>query len=121
MVSDEVENFIVDWHWDEPSHGIAQEMGAFLLEFIDHLRAKGLSARTIRKHFRNCWAIGNLSCSYGYFDSFDPKLFSGGGPLHLYEFRRKFADTQGQVRSYEVTCRKLARYVQSLDFCDEDE
>jgi hypothetical protein len=111
----ELERFIEDWYWDEPSHELARQMGTFLLQFLDYLQTTGLSERTMRKHTNNCWCIGWLVCSYGYHDAFSPKIF-GGGPSHLFEFKRKVSDSKYTVASYRATWRKLARYVRALGY-----
>ena len=109
-----VEAYIKDWNWDAASHEFALQMGAFLLQFIDHLRSSGLSQETIRKHESNCWLIGAFECDYGYHDAFTPAVFLGGGPAFLYEFKRKVSDSQYAVASYKSTWRKIERYVRNL-------
>jgi hypothetical protein len=108
-----LEKYIEDWHWDEPSHAFAWQAGGFILEFLDHLAAKGLSEPTLRKHRNNCWAIGLLECQYGYHDVFSPQIFTGR-PSFLYEFKRKFSDSKYAVTSYQATWRKLDRYARSV-------
>lgn len=112
---EELEEFIQDWHWDEASHEIARQMGAFLFQFLDHLEAGGISRQTMRKHESNCWCIGWLECDYGYHDSFTPAIFLGG-PSYDYEFRRKVSDSKYALNSYRATWRKLERYVLSLGY-----
>jgi hypothetical protein len=46
----QVESFIKDWNWDETSHEFARQMGAFLLQYMDHLSSSGLSQEMLRKH-----------------------------------------------------------------------
>ncbi len=108
-----LEKYIQDWYSDEPSHEFARQAGTFLLEFLDHLRATGLSERTLRKHRNNCRAIGKLVCDYGYYDTFFLEIFTGE-PSYLYEFKRKFSDSEYAVTSYQATWRKLARYTRSV-------
>lgn len=110
---DELEDFIEDWYWDEPSYKYARQLGAFLFQFLDDLEAQGLAEQTVRKHSSNCWAIGYLMCQYGPLTDFSPQVFLSE-PSYLYEFRRKFSDSQYAVASYKATWRKLGRYVQSL-------
>jgi len=111
----ELESFIEDWHWNERSHELARQMGAFLFQFLDYLQTTGLSERTMRQHSSNCWCIGCLVCSYGYHDTFSPAIFLSG-PSYLYEFKRKVSDSKYAVASYKATWRKLARYVRSLGY-----
>ena len=118
---DELEEFIQDWHWNKKSHGFARETAAFLFEFIDSLVDTGLSQRTIAKHIDNCWSIGILECLYGYHDTFSPDIFLDEEPSHLYEFKRRYSDSKYAIASYRATCRKLAKYVKSLGYTDEDE
>jgi hypothetical protein len=108
-----LEEYIEDWHWDEPSHEFARQVGKFLFAFMDHLATTGLSKTTLRKHESNCWAIGLLECQYGYHDTFSPEIFTGG-PSFLYEFKRKFSDSKYAITSYQTTWRKLDRYARSV-------
>jgi hypothetical protein len=107
------ESYIKDWNWNAASRGFALQMGAFLLEFMDSLRASNLSADTIRKHQSNCWLIGAFECDYGYHKKFAPTIFLHG-PGFLYEFERKVSDSKYAVDSYKSTWRKLEKYVRSL-------
>jgi hypothetical protein len=109
-----VEAYIKDWNWGAASHEFALQMGAFLLQFADHLRSSGLSQETIRKHEANCWLIGAFECDYGDHDAFTPAVFLGGGPAFLYEFKRKVSDSQYAVASYKSTWRKIEKYVRNL-------
>ncbi|WP_419655491.1 uncharacterized protein Dvar_45750 [Desulfosarcina variabilis str. Montpellier] len=72
-IKQEIENFIIDWHWDNISHKFAYELCEFLFGFIDELEKQGLSEKTINKHLDNCWHIGILECGYGYRKKFIPK------------------------------------------------
>ena len=109
-----VETYIKDWNWDADSHEFALQMGAFLLQFIDHLRSSGLSQATIRKHEANSNLIGAFECDYGDHDAFTPAIFLRDGPSFLYEFQRKVSDSQYAVASYKSTWRKIERYVRNL-------
>lgn len=111
----ELEKFIEDWHWDEPSHQFARQAGQFLLQFIDHLATTGLSEQTFRKHASNAELIGYLTCQYGYHKVFSPGVFVNAS-YHLIEFRRKVSDSKYAVDSYTTTWRKLDRYVRSLGY-----
>ncbi|MBN1888262.1 MAG: hypothetical protein JW850_09735 [Thermoflexales bacterium] len=114
----ELEEFIGDWYYDDKSHEFARQLGAFLFEFIDYLETTGLSRGTLRQHVRNCWSIGKLECDYGSRDTFSPTIFVGG-PLYLYEFKRKMSDSKYAVNSYKSTWRKLGRYVRSMGYGSE--
>jgi hypothetical protein len=108
-----LEEYIEDWHWDEPSREFARQVAAFLFEFMDQLEATGLSKPTLRRHESNCWAIGYLMCNYGYHDTFSVQIFAEG-PSYLYEFKRKFSDSKYAIASYQATWRKLARFTRSV-------
>ena len=108
----DVEEFIRDWYYDEPSHKFARKMGLFLSRFLDDLESTGISPQTLRKHKSNCWLIGKFECDYGYRKIFSPRIFLGG-PSFLYEFKRKVSDSKYAVNSYTATWRKLENYVQS--------
>ena len=113
-VNQRVDTYIKDWNWDAASHEFALQMGAFLLQFMDHLRSSGLSQKTIRKHESNCWLIGAFECDYGYHDAFTPAVFLGGGPAFLYEFKRKVSASQYALESYKSTWRKIKKYARNL-------
>jgi hypothetical protein len=102
------------WFSDDKSHALAREMGAFLVEFVDNLALSGLSQPTIERHAKNCWWIGWLACRYGGVDHFAPALFSGE-PKFLAEFEGESTASAAALSSYQVTWRKLARYVDSLE------
>ncbi len=116
----ELDKFIEDWYWDEPSHELARQMGAFLFEFVAHLETSGLSEKTIRKHWSNCWLIGKFECGYGYHRIFSPEIFLGG-PAYLYEFKRKVSEAKSAIASYKSTWRKLDHYVRSLGYGSDDQ
>jgi hypothetical protein len=109
----EMEEFVRDWYYDEQSHEFARQLGTFLLQFLADLESSGLSPRSLRQHTSNCWFIGKFECDYGYHNAFSPEDFLGG-PMHLYEFKRKVRDSSYAVSSYKATWRRLERYVQSL-------
>jgi hypothetical protein len=111
-VEQDLEEFIRDWYYDEPSREFARQMGLFLFRFLDYLESTGISQQTLRKHTSNCWLIGKFECDYGYHKTFSPKIFLGG-PDFLYEFKRKVSDSKYAVNLYTATWRKLERYVQS--------
>ena len=112
QVQQDLEEFIRDWYYDEPSHKFAQQMGLFLFQFLDNLESTGISPKTLRKHTSNCWLIGKFECDYGYHKTFSPRIFLSG-PSFLYEFKRKVSESKSAVNSYTATWRKLERYAQS--------
>jgi hypothetical protein len=111
------EAYIKDWNWDEASHKFTLQMGAFLLDFMDSLRAGNLSPETIRKHQSNCWLIGSFECDYGYHKTFRPAIFLHG-PGFLLEFERKVSNSKYAVASYASTWRRLEKYVRELEAND---
>jgi hypothetical protein len=115
-VSDaEIEKMIEDWYWDDESHAFARQIGALLLEFLDYLEWTGLSEQTLRKHEQNCWLIGKFTCDYGGFKTYTPAILQGG-PRYLGEFRRKVSSSANAVNSYQVTWRKLGRFLREQDY-----
>jgi len=112
-VDEELEQFIRDWHHDEKSHKIAQQMGRLFFDFIDSLEKENLSRPTVRKHLDNCWAIGYLECQYGYRKKFSINIFEDGEALYEFDFSRKFSDSDYAMKSYASTWRKLARFVKT--------
>ncbi len=111
--NDQLEDFIEGWHWDENSHKFAKEMGQFIFEFLDHLKTKGISEKTIRKHENNCWLIAKFEADYGYQDEFSPEIFITD-PHYLTEFKRKVSNSKYSIDSYKSTWRKLAKYATSV-------
>ena len=106
------EEYIKDWNWDLASYEFALQMGAFLLQFMDHLYSSGLSQETIRKHAGNCRLIGSFECDYGYHDAFTPTIFLDG-PGFIYEFKHKVSASRYAIASYESTWRKIEKYVRA--------
>lgn len=118
--SQELEDYIAEWHYDEPSHQFARALGEYLFDFIDFLRKQGLSERSLRKHIDNCWCIGYLECAFGYYDDFTPgNVFCGPESGNDYEFKRKFRDSDYAVNSYRATWRKLYSYTKALGHLDD--
>jgi len=117
--NDEIENFIIDWHWDKKSHKYACDLCEFLFKFMDDLEQQGLSEKTIRKHLDNCWHIGLLECGYGYRKKFSPEeVFYTSGADYEYEFKRKMSDSKYAINSYKSTWRKIYKYRKSLEVTD---
>jgi hypothetical protein len=114
-LDEELEQFIRDWHHDDRSHKIAQQMGRLFFDFADSLENEKLSRATVRKYLDNCWAIGYLECQYGNRSKFSINIFQDGGALHDFEFSRKFSDSDYAMMSYASTWRKLARFVKTYD------
>jgi hypothetical protein len=117
--NDEIEHFIIDWHWDKKSHNYARELCEFLFTFIADLEQQGLSDKTIRKHVDNCWHIGILECSYGYREKFSPgDVFYSPEAGYIYEFKRKMSDSNYAVNSYKSTWKKIFNYTRNLGLND---
>ena len=117
--SQELEDYIEEWHYDEPSYQFAKALGRYLFDFINHLRKQELSERTLRKHRDNVWCIGYLECAFGYQDDFAPgNVFYGPEPGYDYEFKRRFSDSEHAVNSYRTTWRKLYSYTKALGHLD---
>lgn len=90
-----------------------EQLIAIFRPFLEHLAASNLSAKTIRKHVDNMWALG------GEFIrdlNYDPpltkkpveqvllKMIEYGGPL-LYHAG------ENEQRSFDATCRKFKRFL----------
>jgi hypothetical protein len=100
----EIEDFIEDWYWDEKSHKFAQNLCRYLFQFIDHLYEQRLSKKTAQKHLDNCWSIGLLECGYGFRDEFSPgDLFNAPEADYEIEFKRKMSDSNYAIKSYRST------------------
>ncbi|MFH1117873.1 MAG: hypothetical protein V1792_28465 [Pseudomonadota bacterium] len=111
----ELEDYIEDWYYGEEMHRYALDLGKYLFQFMDYLRAEGLSERTTSKHIDNCWCIGYLECNFGYLDVFEPReVFSHPAANHDDEFKRKFSRSNTAVSSYRATWRKLCEYTKAL-------
>jgi hypothetical protein len=110
-----VQDLIEGWNYDKSSPQFALELGAFLLQFMDHLAMSGLSEQTLDKHGRNCWLIGHFTCDYGDTRAFSPAIFLGG-PQYLPEFERKVTSATAASASYRATWRKLDAYVRALGY-----
>lgn len=110
----ELDEFIEGWSPVPKTRHVAKEMAVFLFGFHDELEKSGLSAKTLRKHLDNLWAIGYLTYNYDAPKRFSPELFADG-PGWEDEYRRKFSDSEYAVRSYEATGRKLSKYVERSD------
>jgi hypothetical protein len=112
---EELEEFIHDWYYDEPSHQFARDVGAFLFQFLDDLAVSGISEKTLGRHEENCWLIGKFTCDYSYAKAFSPALFLGG-PGYLPEFKRKVTSAKSAIAAYETTWRKLEGYVRAMGY-----
>lgn len=113
--ADELEEFIRDWYFDEPSHQFAREAGAFLFRFLDDLALGRISEKTLDGHTQNCWLIGKFTCDYGYHKTFSPAIFLDAFG-YLPEFERKVSRAKSAIAAYEATCRKLEGYVRALGY-----
>jgi len=109
-----LELFIDGWHSEETTHALAQEVGAFLIDFLGYLAASGLALHTFQRHAKNSWWIGSLTCRHGGLDHFAPSVFSGQ-PRFMAEFEREYGPSPTALSSYQTTWRKLSRFVRSLD------
>jgi hypothetical protein len=111
----ELEYYISDWHWDQKSHALANELGAFIFGFFDYLLASGVSDRSFRKHRENAWSIGILTCQYGYYEAFSLDMITKP-PCFEYEFSRKMSDSKYSLQSYQATCNKLYAYKKNKEY-----
>ena len=101
-----LESFIQDWHWDKPSHKVAQQAGAFLFAFLNSLEQRGLSRNSLSSYRTQIWCIGILECQYGGHNRFSPSMFIRG-PRWEYEYKRKQSDSANALEAYRRAWRKL--------------
>ena len=84
----EIEEYVVDWHWDNESKQYAFDLGKFLFSFIEYIDDSNLSERVKRVHKDNVYIIGMFEAGYGYRDKFNYEDLTDG-PFYVYEFERK--------------------------------
>jgi len=107
--------------WPDRWHGLAKDIpyGQGILEamrpFVEHLIAKGLKDKTIRRHMDNLWLLGGeIIRKVNTYDQYDVppeemlrrSVDSEGGPScrHL--------DSESAMDSYDATCRKLHKFLE---------
>jgi hypothetical protein len=112
---EDLEVFIQRWYWDEASHEFAREAGAFLFQFMNHLRAAGLSKEALQKQRDNVWLIGAFLCRSVADQPFSPEAFLDKSLL-IDDFRLQLQDFPTEVAAYEETYRRLERYVRAFGF-----
>ncbi len=119
-IAKELADFIGDWDVGEELHIFAQDIGIFLLQFIDDLEKQKLTYRTVERHISNCYAIGYLECRYGVKEEFTPgDLFHSPEPYHEYEFKRKFSRSESALKSYRATWRKIYKYAKARGYLEK--
>jgi len=111
----EIEEYIIDWHWDDESKIYAFEMGKFLFSFMNYLEDQKLSDRNLRNHKDNIGLIGMFESGYGYNDEFYPENLEDG-PNYEYEFERKVSDSKSAIQLYVSTWRKLDKYIKTENY-----
>lgn len=110
-LTEEIENFIDDWYWDEKSKQKAFEVGKVCFAFMRFLEEK-LRPKTVRNHFDNLFFIGSFEVGYGLNDEFDIDDLTSAD-LNVDYYERKVSDSEYAVKSYEATCRKLEKFIES--------
>jgi hypothetical protein len=111
----EIEEYVLDWHWDEESKEYAFEMGKFLFSFMDYLEDQNLASKTKKNHKDNVYLIGMFELSDGCNGEFDVEDLEDG-PYSTYDFERKVSDSKYAIKSYESTWRKLDKYIKSNEW-----
>ncbi len=48
VTKQEIDDFIIDWHWDKQTYEYAYDMGKFLMGFHNYLGTLGLSERNLK-------------------------------------------------------------------------
>ena len=108
----EIEEYVVDWHWDNESKKYAFDLGKFLFSFIEYIDDSNLSERVKKVHKDNIYLIGMFEAGYGYSDEFHYEDLTNG-PFYIYEFEHKISDSKYAVQSYESTWKKLDKFIKS--------
>jgi hypothetical protein len=116
ILSQEIEEYALDWHYDEESKEYAIELGTFLFAFISHLKDSKLSKRTEKNHIENTYIIGEFEARYGFRDNIFSYEDLAEGPQYEFEFDRKISDSETALKSYESTWRKLGKFIKSGTF-----
>jgi len=49
MTKEEIDNYIIDWHWDEESHKFSLEFAQYISDFLDDLEKKWCIRANIQK------------------------------------------------------------------------
>jgi hypothetical protein len=112
--------------WPKSWEGITEDIpyGKKLIEifmlFIEDMKSKKLSAKTINEHIDNLWMLGGYIIEQlNYYEEkqeIEPLemvkacIDSGDGPL-IYDF------SEYQQERFDATCRKLYRYLSSSKGC----
>lgn len=109
-----IEDFTSDWSWDEKSTVKAFEMGKVLFSFMNFLEQK-LSKRTYKHHCDNVFFVGMFTMEYGSEEPFDIEELLGAD-FYSFQYERKVSDSGSAVNSYEATCRKLDKFIESGDY-----
>ena len=106
--------------WPRSWMGLEQDLPpgealiACFLPFIEHLAAKGLSSRTIRRHVDNLWSLGGEIIRDLHYD---PSLRKRTAErllrdaVHEYGGPAVHNASEEQQRSVDSTCRMLHRYL----------
>lgn len=111
----EIEDYVIDWHWDKKSKKYAFDLGKLLFSFIAYIDDSNLSERVKGVHKRNVYLIGMLEAGYSYRDEFNVENLTDG-PFYICEFERKVSDSKYAVQSYKSTWKKLDRFIKSGDY-----
>lgn len=116
---EELEEMIAQWHWDEPSHAFARQVGALLLDFMNYLATQRLSESALRRYEKNAWLIGKFTCDAHRAELYTPALFAGP-PAYLAEFRHEVGDSAVALNAYQATWRRLARFIREQGYLGPD-
>ena len=113
-LKEKIEDFTSDWSWDEKSKVKAFEMGKVLFAFMNFLEQK-FSKRTYNNHCDNVFFVGMFTMQYGSEEPFEIEELTGAD-FHSFQYERKVSDSEYAVNSYEATCRKLDKFIESDDY-----
>ena len=105
------------WQFDEHDIALGKHIVEFLTPFLLHLLDEGLATTTLHRHRDHLWMLGGELIRRRYDDDKLRKMPVGkaiaklieeeGGPLIWPRI------TEAQQNSFDATCRKLYKYINS--------
>jgi len=106
----QLEEYIDDWHCDMEDYESALMIGKFLFAFMNYLDDENLSERTQSKYEENVELIGMFETEHAYNGCFFPEDLE---IVETYEreYKRTIAYSKTQLKYYQLTWKKLKKYV----------
>ena len=104
------------WQGDRRDIAMGEGLVSVFAQFLEHLSERGLTSRTIRRHWDNLWVLGGEIITQINFypedrektalELLDDSVDEDGGPL--------VRDlTESESRSFDGTCRKLHAFLRA--------